>query len=211
MHAIDEWHQRAVRQPLLQVLAVLTRVLLALAFIPSGLLKVLGLPFTQLPQSDPVGAFFAGFFAAPGYYRFVGTAQMAAAVLLIFPRTATLGACLYLPIAVNIAAITVSIGPSFAMTRVVATGMLLANLCLLAWDWDRLRPILTWRRDTHRYRSATTSVLLFAALALAAQGVIGAHLVRLGGGSYVSAAALLLAAIPVGLLGLRRAVDEVAR
>src|SRR5436190_20172024 len=111
-------HARAV-EPALRVFTAVTRVLLAVAFVPSGLVKILGEPFTTLPTSDPVGFFFAGFFSAHGYYRFIGVMQWTAAALLIIPLTATLGAALYLPIIVNIFAITVAIGPSFGGTRFI--------------------------------------------------------------------------------------------
>jgi hypothetical protein len=75
MRAIDRLHAWALSQPALRVLTILTRVLLALAFVPSGLVKILGRPFTTLPVTDPVGFFFAGFFSAPAVYRFVGVAH----------------------------------------------------------------------------------------------------------------------------------------
>src|SRR5580765_6145186 len=122
MDAITRVHAWATAQPSLRLFTVMVRVLLALAFVPSGLVKILGQPFTTLPVSDPVGYFFAGFFSAHGYYRFVGVAQWTAAALLLIPRTATLGALVYLPIITNIFAITVAIGPAFYGTRVV-TGL----------------------------------------------------------------------------------------
>lgn len=130
---MDRLHAWAVAQPSLRVLTLVTRVLLALAFVPSGLVKILGQPFTTLPTTDPVGYFFAGFFSAPGFYQFVGWAQCAAAGCLLVPRTATLGAVLYAPIIVNIFAVTVAIGPSSAFTRLV-TGVLFAGV--------RLPPVL---------------------------------------------------------------------
>ena len=62
MVVIDQLHTWATAQPALRVFTVCVRVLLALAFVPSGLVKILGEPFTTLPVSDPVGYFFAGFF-----------------------------------------------------------------------------------------------------------------------------------------------------
>ena len=119
-------HAWVVSQPLLHVYTLLVRVLLALAFLPSGLVKILGEPFTQLPITDPVGHFFAGFFSAPGYYRFVGVSQWLAGALLLVPHTATLGALVYLPISVNIFAITVAV--DFRGTEVVTGLMLVGNL-----------------------------------------------------------------------------------
>jgi hypothetical protein len=95
MAAIDRLHTWATAQPTLRVFTVIVRVLLALAFVPSGLVKILGEPFTTLPVSDPVGYFFAGFFSAHSYYQFIGVAQWVAGGLLLIPRTATLGALVY--------------------------------------------------------------------------------------------------------------------
>lgn len=83
MRALDAAHGWALRHPLFRVATIGVRVLLALAFVPSGLVKILGQPFTSLPTSDPVGYFFAGFFSAHDYYRFVGVAQWTAAALLL--------------------------------------------------------------------------------------------------------------------------------
>lgn len=178
------------------------RVLLALAFVPSGLVKILGQPFTSLPASDPVGYFFAGFFSAPDYYRFVGVAQWTAAALLIVPRTATLGAALYLPIVANIAAITVSFGPAFGGTRVVTSAMLLANLYLLAWDWDRWRALLPGGGDDSRHGSGLTAALLLAGAGLAFFGVTSAHVARLRGSSLTGAALPVVAGVGLGLVGV---------
>ena len=154
MGSIDRLHIWATAQPVLRVFTVIVRVLLALAFVPSGLVKIIGEPFTTLPVSDPVGYFFAGFFSAQGYYRFVGVAQWVAGGLLLIPRTATLGALLYLPIIVNIFAITVAIGPAFSGTRVVTGAMMTANVYLLCWDWDRWKHVLP---PPHQLEPATVT------------------------------------------------------
>ena len=127
MVVIDRLHTWATAQPALRVFTVCVRVLLALAFVPSGLVKSSASPH-DVPVSDPVGYFFAGFFSAHGYYRFIGVAQWVACGLLLIPRTATLGALVYLPIIVNIFAITIAIGPAFFGTRVVTGVMLTANV-----------------------------------------------------------------------------------
>ena len=66
MGAIGRLHLWAVEQPILRVFTLTVRVLLAIAFVPSGLVKIMGEPFTTLPVSDPVGYFFAGFFSPRG-------------------------------------------------------------------------------------------------------------------------------------------------
>ena len=78
-------HGRIVRSRFLVVFTTVTRVPLALAFLPSGLVKALGRRFTTLPVTDRVGYFFDGFFSVAGYYRFVGIMQLTAAALLLLP------------------------------------------------------------------------------------------------------------------------------
>ncbi len=146
-------------------LTALTRVLLAIAFLEPGLRKILGEPFTVLPVTDPVGYFFDAFFQAGAFYSFVGWGQVIAALLLLHPRTATLGAVMYMPIITNIAVITVAIG--FEGTWVITILMALGCVYLLAWDYDRLRQILPVRprgstvfsADEYRFQAGIWAVL----------------------------------------------------
>ncbi|HET9450006.1 MAG TPA: hypothetical protein VFO83_03955 [Aggregicoccus sp.] len=137
---LDALHARVVRQPWLQLFAAMTRGLLAVGFILPSLPKLMGKPFTQLPTTHPVGYFFDAFFQAGGYYSFVGVAQLLAGALLLFRRTATLGAVLYFPIVLNIFVINVAI--DFEGTKVVTGFMLLACAFLLCWDYDRWKALV---------------------------------------------------------------------
>ncbi|GHF99362.1 hypothetical protein GCM10017783_09220 [Deinococcus piscis] len=118
----------------------LTRVLLWLAFLPSGWVKLLGQPFTVLPPSDPVGYFFDALLRTGLYYQFIGAAQLLAGLLILIPRTAAVGAILYLCLITNIFVITVSL--DFEGTPVITGLMLLAALYLLAWEYPRWRSLL---------------------------------------------------------------------
>lgn len=140
---LDRLHARLVRSRLLQRFTAFTRVLLAVGFIPPGLKKLTGEPFTSLPTSHPVGYFFDAFFQAGEFYAFVGLAQVVAGLLLLLPQTATLGAVIYFPIVLNIALITAAIG--FQGTWIITILMTLACLWLLVWDYDRLRVLLPRR------------------------------------------------------------------
>lgn len=119
--------------------AVFCRVALALGFIPSGIVKVMGERFTALPSNHPLGHYFDALHLTGFYYTFVGVSQLTAALLLLIPRTALLGAILYLPIILNICVLTYA--TRFEGTR-IATLMLLANLYLLWWDYARLKHVL---------------------------------------------------------------------
>ncbi len=114
-----------------------TRILLALGFTPSGWTKLAGNRFTSLPLDNPVGFFFEALFRTGFYWNFLGFAQLCCAALLLFPRTALMGAICYFPIILNIFLITVSM--NFRGTPLITGAMLLANLFLLLWDYDRLK------------------------------------------------------------------------
>src|SRR5688572_31697034 len=174
--ALDRLHARVTRSRLLVVFTALLRVLLALAFLPSGLVKLRGDRFTTLPVTDPVGYFFDGFFSASGYYQFVGFMQVTTAILLLTPWTAALGAVMYLPIILNIFVITVSVG--FGGTAVITALMLLANLYLLCWEYDRWKDLLPGAAGDRHLGLLTT--LGFGVSAFAGfTGVTRLHLARL--------------------------------
>lgn len=144
-NSLDSLHARVKQNRLLQYFAAFNRVILAVSFIPSGMTKVLGLRFTQIPTDNPVGFFFEAFYQTGGWYRFVGFAQVLAAILLLIPRTSTLGATIFFPIVLNIAIITIAVG--FKGTWMITTAMFLANLYLICWDYDKFKAILPFAKD----------------------------------------------------------------
>ncbi len=107
-----------------------------MAFLPTGLVKATGQRFTTLPTSNPVGFFFEAMYQTGPYWHFIGVAQVVAAVLLLIPATATLGAVLFLPIGASIFLITWGVG--FGNTVFITGGMLLAVVYLVCWDGDRV-------------------------------------------------------------------------
>jgi len=138
--ALDRLHARARRAPTLRRLAIVSRILIALAFIPTGTVKLLGHRFTSLGAGTPVGAFFEAMYGSGFYWNFLGAGQVVAGVLLLIPAASLLGAIVAFPIVLNIFVITVAVG--FRGTPFVTGPMLLAVTFLLCWDWDRLKPIL---------------------------------------------------------------------
>ena len=135
--SLDYAHAKVNEQKWLRVFTVCTRILLALGFIPSGLTKVLGNRFTLLSVDTPIGFFFEALYRTGFYWKFLGLCQLAAAMLLLIPRTATVGALVYFPLILNIFVITVSLGLS--VTPFITGLMLLANIYLLCWDYDKLK------------------------------------------------------------------------
>lgn len=138
--AIDLTHARVKRNKWFRIFTVFTRIMIALAFIPSGLTKALGNRFTILGTDDPVGFFFEALYRTGFYWRFLGLCQLLAALLLLIPRTTTIGALMFFPLILNIFVITVSM--HFQGTPIITGLMLLANIYLLCWDYDKLKHIV---------------------------------------------------------------------
>ena len=134
--ALARAHSWARSQPWLGRFTLMNRLLLAMAFLPTGLVKATGQRFTLLPVENPVGFFFEAMYQTGPYWYFIGFSQVAAAILLVVPATATLGALLSLPISLSIFLVTWGIG--FGNTVYIAAGMLLSVTYLLCWDADRI-------------------------------------------------------------------------
>jgi len=137
---LDQLHARARDWPPFQRLAIVTRILLAIAFLPTGTVKLLGHRFTSLPVDTPVGGYFEAMYQTGFYWNFIGASQVIAALLLLIPRTTTLGAVAFFPIILNVTIVTWSVG--FQGTIYLTALMLLASVFLLCWDYDRLRDIV---------------------------------------------------------------------
>lgn len=141
---LDKMHERAISSRFLQLFTVFVRVLLAVGFIPPSIPKILHKPFTVLPDSNPVGHYFNALYDTGFYYEFIGWSQLIASLLLLFPRTAHIGALMFLPIIANVAILTTSIG--FKGTWLITILMCLAATYLVAWEYDRLKPIIFYNR-----------------------------------------------------------------
>ena len=131
------------------------RVALALGFLPSGIVKIIGERFTALPVNHPLGHYLEALHLTGYYYPFVGVVQVTAAVLLLIPRTALLGALIYFPVILNICVLAYAV--RFEGTR-ITTLMVLANFYLLCWDFDRLKYILPlghFKADSHATEKGT--------------------------------------------------------
>lgn len=129
-------HAWARAQPWLGRFTLANRLLLAMAFIPTGLVKATGQRFTTLSVDTPVGFFFEALYQTGPWWHFIGLSQITASILLLVPATATLGALLFLPIGMSIFLITYGIG--FGGTVYITAGMLLSAIYLVCWDGDRV-------------------------------------------------------------------------
>lgn len=124
----------------LNIMVWLTRYLLAFAFIPSGMKKVLGQRFTSIGTDNPIGYFFEALFRSGMYWNFLGWGQLIAAFLMMIQLFSTLGNLIFFFIISNIFFITVSM--HFTGTWLIALLMLFASTCLLLWDANRLQYII---------------------------------------------------------------------
>src|SRR4051794_32374966 len=169
---LERRYSESKRNKWLRYFAIFCRIALALGFIPSGIVKVIGERFTALPSNHPLGHYFDALHLTGYYYKSIGVGQLTAALLLLIPRTALLGAIVYFPIILNICVLTYAV--RFEGTR-IASLMLLVNLFLLAWDYERLKHILPFSRldaDHHVVENRKFPIVFFACVFAAAASVI---------------------------------------
>ena len=125
--------------------SIFCRFTLAFAFIVAGMVKIIGERFASgLSIKHPMGAYLEALHHTGYYYTFIGIAQVTAAILLIIPRTVTLGALLYFPIIINIWLLSFAV--RFEGSFVTSPLMVFANLYILIWNYDRLKYILPFKR-----------------------------------------------------------------
>lgn len=141
---INKFHSHVRAQRWLQYFAVFNRIVLALGFIPSGFVKIVGERFTDLSFKHPMGNYLEALHRTGFYYTFIGILQVAAAILLLIPRTALLGALIYFPIILNICILTFAV--RFTGSWLSAPLMTMANLYLLCWDYHKLKYIFPWEK-----------------------------------------------------------------
>ncbi|MEM9888241.1 MAG: DoxX family protein [Bacteroidota bacterium] len=142
---LDEVHYQARRNKWLKYFAFFCRVALAAGFIPSGMQKVLGERFTVLAINHPMGNFLEAFYHTGYYYTFVGVMQVLAAILLLLPRTVTIGAFIYLPIILNICILSLAV--RFDGSQITSPLMLCAVLYLLCWDYHKFKHIFPFHHS----------------------------------------------------------------
>jgi uncharacterized membrane protein YphA (DoxX/SURF4 family) len=118
---------------------------LAFAFIVAGIVKIMDEKFASgLSEIHPMGAYLTALHHTGYYYPFIGIVQILSAILLLIPRTVTLGALLYFPIIVNICILSLAV--RFEGSFVTSPLMVLANFYILVWNYDRLKYILPFKK-----------------------------------------------------------------
>lgn len=128
---------------LAQILVIYTRYLFGGAFVFASLIKIKGERFAGSGDLSPihtVAHLFDTLYQSGLYWQFIGVSQLLAGGLLMTQTYAKLGALINLPIILNIVMITLSY--DFGFTPVITVLMLLANLLLIAWDWNSLKTLV---------------------------------------------------------------------
>ena len=144
---LDRLHFQVKENRWLRYFAVFNRIALAVGFIIAGLVKIMGERFASgLSVNDPMGHYLEALHQTGYYYTFIGVLQVTSAILLLIPSTATLGAILYFPIILNICVLSFAV--RFEGSLLSSPLMVLANLYLLCWDYDKLKFIVSLNRHS---------------------------------------------------------------
>ena len=126
------------------------RCTLALGFILAGYVKIIDERFASgLSIKHPMGAYLEAFHHTGFYYPFIGVIQIIAGILLIIPRTVVLGGLLYFPIILNIWVLSWAV--RFEGSLFTSTLMVLANVYILLYNYERLKFILPFQSKALRY------------------------------------------------------------
>jgi len=146
LRRLDRLLHRARATRWVHLVVVNLRIFIGFAFVPAGLKKVLGEPFTAPENVGVFHEFLHAFLATGAFYPFVGAAQLLSATLLMTQRFATLGAALLLPIVTAIMVFCWSTATHF--TAGIVTLIFLGTVGLLLWDVHKWRGVFASdRRD----------------------------------------------------------------
>lgn len=145
---LDQIHSEVRANRWLGYFTIFNRIALAAGFLPAGWVKIIGERFTDLHNNQPMGSYLEALHHTGYYYTFIGVLQVLAAVLLLIPPTALLGALLYFPIILNITILSFAV--RFEGSLLTAPMMVLANLYLLCWDYDKLKFIFPFNRPANQ-------------------------------------------------------------
>lgn len=141
----DRLHSQAIQNRWLWLFSIFNRVTLAFGFFVAGMVKIMDERFASgLHTNHPMGSYLEALHHTGYYYTFIGIVQVAAAIMLLIPRTVTLGAFLYFPVILNITILTYA--TRFDGSLFTAPLMTLANLYLLGWNYDKWKYILPFNR-----------------------------------------------------------------
>ena len=126
---------------ILQVLTILLRYLLGSSFVFASIFKIEGIRFTpESGENEPIDSlnhFFETMYQAGVYWNFIGWGQLIVGFLLMSQIFSTAGAVAFLPLILNIFVITISFDSTNIL--IITSLMVLGNIYLLLWDWNKLK------------------------------------------------------------------------
>jgi len=144
---LDQLHLEAQGNRWLHYFAIFNRVALAAGFITSAMVKIMGHRFASgLSANHPMGHYLEALHHTGYYYTFIGIVQVTAAILLLIPRTVILGALIYFPVILNICILSFAV--RFEGSILTTPLMVLADLFLICWKYDKIKYILPINHST---------------------------------------------------------------
>lgn len=125
------------------IFVIYLRYLIGGAMVFSSIIKIKGGRFTTLHGiNEPIHSashLFETLYQSGIYWRFLGWSQLLAGMILMTQLYSALGAVMMLPITINIFVITISY--YFAGTPIITSLLLLANVFLIVWEYEKLIPL----------------------------------------------------------------------
>ncbi len=113
-------------------------------FIIAGMIKIRGLEFSFNDgirhAYSPSYPFFKALYNSGLYWKFLGLAQIIAGILICFQITRCVGNIIFSTVMVNILMINLSFD-AFQRVIYVTIFMLLVNMILFIYDWERYKPL----------------------------------------------------------------------
>lgn len=128
------------------------RVGLGMTFLISGIRKLPGVKFTQIPMVDSegvenlVGLYFYAMHETGFYWNFIGYVQIMLGIFVFFNRFVILVFVLMMPITINICLISFAL--NMRGTPIITTCMVLGNVFLLLWHYEAYLPLLKSAKNT---------------------------------------------------------------
>jgi uncharacterized membrane protein YphA (DoxX/SURF4 family) len=160
-----------------QVLTVAIRYLLGSAFVWASILKIKGVRFTpKTGEHDPINSLthlLESMYRAGLLWHFIGWGQLISGFFLMSQTFSTLGAVVFFPQILIIFILTTSFQSPAILA--VTSLMILANLYLLVWDWNKLKFVVLSKPGVYVHQPTGFSerkiwiyvgVLLFAAIVI---------------------------------------------
>ncbi len=129
---------------LVQLFTIGLRYVFGASFVFASIFKIEGIRFTpESGENDPIDSlshFFEAMYRAGLYWHFIGWGQLIVGFLLMSQLFSTLGAVAFFPMMLNIFIITISFNSTNIL--IITFLMLLGNIYLLLWDWNKLKYVV---------------------------------------------------------------------